>query len=125
MFENNIFGGMFDFNGDGHTDFLEEATGFAIMNEMMNEDDESNNDNIVFSASVIDSYDDPEELSAEDKDNLRDEIEAEISELEDELDDLEFDEPDDEYLHEEWEEKVDELEEQISELEDKLDELDS
>ena len=123
MFD-DIFGGMFDFDGDGHTDFLEEATGFAILNEMTEEDDESDNDD-VFSVSVIDSYDDPDELSAEDKDNLRDEIEAEISDLEDELDDLEFDEPEDEYLHEEWEERVDELEEQISELEDKLDELDS
>ena len=121
----DVFGGMFDFNGDGHTDFLEEATGFAILNKMMEEENESNNDNIVFNASVIDSYDDIDELSTEDKDDLRDEIEAEISELEDELDDLEFDEPEDEDLHMEWEEKVDELEEQISELEDKLDELDS
>jgi chromosome segregation ATPase len=124
MFD-DIFGGMFDFDGDGHTDFLEEATGFAILNKMMEEENESNNDNIVFNASVIDSYDDIDELSTEDKDDLRDEIEAEISELEDELDDLEFDEPEDEDLHMEWEEKVDELEEQISELEDKLDELDS
>ena len=123
MFD-DIFGGIFDFDGDGHTDFLEEATGFAILNEMTEEDDESDNDD-VFSVSVIDSYDNPDEFSAEDKDNLRDEIEAEISDLEDELDDLEFDEPEDEYLHEEWEERVDELEEQISELEDKLDELDS
>lgn len=124
MFD-DIFGGMFDFDGDGHTDFLEEATGFAILNKMMEEENESNNDNIVFNASVIDSYDDIDELSTEDKDDLRDEIEAEISKLEDELDDLEFDEPEDEDLHMEWEEKVDELEEQISELEDKLDELDS
>ena len=124
MFD-DIFGGMFDFDGDGHTDFLEEATGFAILNKMMEEENERNNDNIVFNASVIDSYDDIDELSTEDKDDLRDEIEAEISELEDELDDLEFDEPEDEDLHMEWEEKVDELEEQISELEDKLDELDS
>ena len=124
MFD-DIFGGMFDFDGDGHTDFLEEATGFAILNKMMEEENERNNDNIVFNASVIDSYDDIDELSTDDKDDLRDEIEAEISELEDELDDLEFDEPEDEDLHMEWEEKVDELEEQISELEDKLDELDS
>lgn len=40
MFD-DIFGGMFDFNGDGHTDFLEEATGFAIMEEMMNDDSEN------------------------------------------------------------------------------------
>lgn len=38
MFD-DIFGGMFDFNGDGHTDFLEEATGFAIMNELTKEEE--------------------------------------------------------------------------------------
>lgn len=124
MFD-DLFGGMFDFNGDGHTDFLEEATGFAVINKMMEEENESGNDNAVFSASVIDTYDDADELSTEDKDDLRDEIESKISELEDELDDLEFDESDDELLHEEWEERVDELEEQISDLEERLDELDS
>lgn len=40
MFD-DIFGGMFDFNGDGHTDFMEEATGFAVMEELMNDDAES------------------------------------------------------------------------------------
>lgn len=124
MFD-DIFGGMFDFNGDGHTDFLEEATGFAILNEMMKDDNESDNDNVVFNTSMIDSCDETDELSTEDKDSLRDEIEEQISELEDELDDLELEEPDDEFLHLEWEEQVDELEEQISELEDKLDEIDS
>ena len=39
----DIFGGIFDFNGDGHTDFAEEAVGFAIMDDMMSED-ESDND---------------------------------------------------------------------------------
>ena len=38
MFD-DIFGGMFDFDGDGHTDFLEEATGFAIINELTKEDE--------------------------------------------------------------------------------------
>ncbi len=42
MFD-DIFGGIFDFNGDGHTDFAEEAVGFAIMDDMMSED-ESDND---------------------------------------------------------------------------------
>ena len=37
MFD-DIFGGMFDFDGDGHTDFLEEATGFAILDEMSKEE---------------------------------------------------------------------------------------
>lgn len=35
----DIFGGMFDFNGDGHTDFAEEAVGFAVMEDMMSEED--------------------------------------------------------------------------------------
>ena len=39
----DIIGGIFDFNGDGHTDFAEEAVGFAIMDDMMSED-ESDND---------------------------------------------------------------------------------
>ena len=39
MFD-DIFGGMFDFNGDGHTVFLEEATGFAIINELTKEEDQ-------------------------------------------------------------------------------------
>ena len=38
MFD-GIFGGMFDFNGDDHTDFAEEAVGFAIMEDMMNHED--------------------------------------------------------------------------------------
>ena len=35
----DLFGGMFDLNGDGHTDFDEEAIGFAIMEDMMSEED--------------------------------------------------------------------------------------
>lgn len=27
--------------GDGHTDFMEEATGFAVMEEMMNDDSDN------------------------------------------------------------------------------------
>ena len=45
MFD-DIFGGMFDFDGDGHTDFLEEATGFAILNKMMEEENESINQHL-------------------------------------------------------------------------------
>ena len=42
MFD-DIFGGIFDFNGDVHTDFAEEAVGFTIMDDMMSAD-ESDND---------------------------------------------------------------------------------
>lgn len=38
MFD-ELFGGMFDFNGDGQTDFAEEAVGFAIIEDMMNDED--------------------------------------------------------------------------------------
>ena len=38
MFD-DVFGGMFDFNGDGHPDFAEEALGFAVMEDMMSEED--------------------------------------------------------------------------------------
>ena len=38
MFD-DLFGGMFDFNGDSHTDLAEEAVGFAIMEDMMNDED--------------------------------------------------------------------------------------
>ena len=38
MFD-DFFGGMFDFNGDGHTDLTEQATGFAVLDEMSKEDD--------------------------------------------------------------------------------------
>jgi hypothetical protein len=38
MFD-DFCGGMFDFDGDGHTDFLEQATCFAILNELSQEDD--------------------------------------------------------------------------------------
>lgn len=38
MFD-DIFGGMFDFDGDGHTDFMEEGTGFAVMEELTTDDD--------------------------------------------------------------------------------------
>ncbi len=43
MFD-DIFGGMFDFDGDGHTDFMEEATGFAVMEEMTNGNSENETD---------------------------------------------------------------------------------
>ena len=40
MFD-DFFGGMFDFNGDGHTDFEEDALGFAVMEDMMSEEESS------------------------------------------------------------------------------------
>ena len=40
MFD-ELFGGFFDFNGDGHTDFAEELMGYAIIDDMMNDEDSS------------------------------------------------------------------------------------
>ncbi len=36
----DFFGGMFDFDGDGKTDAVEAAIGFQILDEMNREDDE-------------------------------------------------------------------------------------
>ena len=38
MFE-KLFGNMFDFNRDGHTDVGEAAVGFAIVDEVMKEEE--------------------------------------------------------------------------------------
>lgn len=38
MFD-DFFGGMFDFDGDGNTDFFEQTTGFAVLNELSQEDE--------------------------------------------------------------------------------------
>ena len=40
MFD-DLFCEMFDFNGDGHTDLAEEAVGFAITEDMMNDENSS------------------------------------------------------------------------------------
>ena len=43
----DFFGGMFDFNGDGQTDAVEAAIGYQILDEMSrdnNKDRESEND---------------------------------------------------------------------------------
>ena len=37
MFD-DLFGGVFGFNDDGTTDFLETATGFAILDELLDDD---------------------------------------------------------------------------------------
>lgn len=35
-----IFGGMFDFNGDGHLDAMEQAAEFMFFNELINEEEQ-------------------------------------------------------------------------------------
>ena len=122
----DLFGGMFDFNGDGNTDFGEEMLGMVIIDDMSNE--EMDDDSIQVEITITKESEESISISTDDEDveELRDEIESEISDLEDLLSDLEDAEPDENNCdaHEEWEERVDELEDKISELEDKLDELD-
>jgi hypothetical protein len=48
---NDFFGGIFDFNRDGKTDFSEQLLGFRIMQDMMNTEDED---------SDLDDFDDSE-----------------------------------------------------------------
>ena len=40
----DFFGGMFDFNGDGQTDAVEAAIGFQVLEEMDRDDDEEAED---------------------------------------------------------------------------------
>ena len=39
----SLFGNLFDFNGDGKTDFIEEMTGLEILSEL-EEDEEDDED---------------------------------------------------------------------------------
>ena len=47
MIRNNddFFGGMFDFNGDGKTDAVEAALGFQVLEEIDREDDNDKKEN--------------------------------------------------------------------------------
>ena len=40
----DFFGGMFDFNGDGQTDAVEVAIGIQVLDEMSREDEDSDED---------------------------------------------------------------------------------
>ena len=39
-FFDNPFGGLFDFDRDGHTDMFEAGLGFAIMQDLFEDDEE-------------------------------------------------------------------------------------
>ena len=41
---NGIFGDLFDFNGDGNLDALEQGLEFMFLNELMNEDSDDDFD---------------------------------------------------------------------------------
>lgn len=55
MFD-DLFGGMFDFNDDGTTDFLEAATGFAILDELSEDNTDDLDDG--FDNNFDDEFDD-------------------------------------------------------------------
>lgn len=40
----DIFGGLFDFDGDGETDFTEEMLGLAMLDELMEDESDSFDD---------------------------------------------------------------------------------
>ena len=130
----DLFGGIFDFNGDGHTDFGEEMLGLAIIDDMtkseqkpeissgyLSDDYDGDIGTSAYSSNVSSSDDSEEEIE-----ERREEIESKKDDLENELFDLSFEEPDfDDFdAHEEWSEKVSDLESKISELDDELFELD-
>lgn len=43
MFD-DIFGGLFDFNGDGETDLAEEVLGFAMLDELIDDEADDSDD---------------------------------------------------------------------------------
>ena len=40
----DLFGGMFDFNGDGTTDPIEAGLGYMILDDILSEDDDTDAD---------------------------------------------------------------------------------
>lgn len=105
----NPFGGLFDFNRDGHTDIFEAGLGFAIMQEVIKEAERPDSANAFSLESHLDSSD-------------VDTLQMELDELNDKLLELELDEPADYFsrAHELWEEQRDALTEQIQEIEDQM-----
>ena len=42
--DNSLFGDLFDFDGDGKTDVFEEALGFAMLDDLFNEEKAAEDD---------------------------------------------------------------------------------
>ena len=55
----DFFGGMFDFNGDGRTDLIETAIGYQVLDEMAREEGEEQDDALktVFGLRLLDELD--------------------------------------------------------------------
>ena len=48
MFDDGFFGGLFDFDGDGRLDSLEQAMDFAAFVELMEDSDNDNSNDFDF-----------------------------------------------------------------------------
>ena len=103
-FLDNPFGGLFDFDRDGHTDMFEAGLGFAIMQDLF-EDDE-------------------EEIKGDGGARIGEleDLQTQLDELNDRLFNLELAEPEDFFsaAYDHWEEQRNELTDQIQELEDQI-----
>lgn len=110
MFD-NFFGGLFDFNHDGETSGIEAGIGFAIMQDILSEEDEDCEES---------DDDDFEEFEDIDTDKLA-ALQEKLDDLNDRLFELELDEPST-YgkTHDRWEDQRDALCDQIQELEDRI-----
>ena len=110
MFD-NIFGGLFDFNGDGETSAIEAGVGFAIMQDIF---DDNDGDCEMFGGEGLEEYD---ASNAEELEMLQEELDEQNAQLLD----LEMEEPDMfSCAHDHWESRRDELVNQIQELEDQI-----
>lgn len=90
---NDIFGNMFDLNGDGDMSMLENAAAFALLNEVLNDEDNDedwrdeylfDDDNLGIDPDEFDSEDEFLE-AVEEKRNWIDNISVNLSNLADEL----------------------------------------
>lgn len=57
MFDKGLFGGMFDFNGDGKLDSFEKAAEFSFFMEMMSESEKPTKNTADNSSGTFDSSD--------------------------------------------------------------------
>ena len=44
LFDGEVFGSMFDFNGDGNTDIAEEILGYQILQGIFDDDDDDDDE---------------------------------------------------------------------------------
>ena len=118
-FLDNPFGGLFDFNRDGHTDMFEAGLGFAIMQDLFEDDEEE------FEAEELE-IEEPSEEEIQGDGGARigdlEDLQTQLDELNDRLFNLELAEPGDFFsaAHDRWAAQRDELTDQIQELEDQI-----